>query len=322
MEAMIISHIEGGLGNQFLQYAAGYGVAKANGVPFKVHPGTCFCPNDVWAKNDVCHWQLNHYTMKIDYASRDEVYALHPYFYRQRKEAGVKWRRSLAKRLGQNPDNLTPDTVFLEGESSHYDERLKRLRAPHYIRGYFPSYKYFHPLRNDLLEMYQLNHSLSVEGDAFKQQILKAKTPIAVHFRRGDVVADPHLQTQFSGIATTAYYKNAIKELLARLPEGSEPHFFAFSNDIQWVKENFQLNHPITFVDHSKAFMAYEDVALMNLCHHHVLAGFSSFSFWGAYLSQASNKQLVFVTQKVSNNPLYNHPDDVFLPDWIRIPSV
>jgi hypothetical protein len=321
MKPCIISHIEGGLGNQFFQFAAGYALAKRQNVPFYIHPGQCYWPNDVWAKNDVCHWQLNHYQMLLNYASRQEVEALHPYFFRSSREWYVKWKRSLAKRTGQNSDNLTPQTFFLEGESSHFDERVMQLSAPYYIRGYFPSYKYFHDIRQDLVQGLTLNHAISLPGATFEQQIRACKTPIAIHFRRGDVVQDAHLQTQVSGIATAQYYQNAVHALLDTLPENSAPHFFAFSNDIAWVREHISLPAPMTLIDHSTAFMAYEDVHLMRLCHHHIIAGFSSFSWWGAYLGEHPDQQ-VFCTEKVSNNPLYNHPDDVFLPHWHRLPSV
>ncbi|MCR4320267.1 MAG: alpha-1,2-fucosyltransferase [Candidatus Brocadiaceae bacterium] len=94
------------------------------------------------------------------------------------------------------------------------------------------------------------------------------------------------------------------------------PHFFVFSDDTGWVKENFKLVNPITVVDHNGPQKAYEDMGLMSLCKHHIIAN-SSFSWWGAWLCKNPNKIVVSPSGWFNDKSLNTND---FIPDgWIRI---
>lgn len=45
-------------------------------------------------------------------------------------------------------------------------------------------------------------------------------------------------------------------------------------------------------VDHNNEAAAHEDLRLMSLCRHHIIAN-SSFSWWGAWLNPLCDKQVI-----------------------------
>jgi hypothetical protein len=55
--------------------------------------------------------------------------------------------------------------------------------------------------------------------------------------------------------------------------------YFVFSDDIKWCKENLKINSVI-YVDSEEERDPCEDIYLMSLCRHNIIAN-SSFSWWG-----------------------------------------
>jgi len=75
-------------------------------------------------------------------------------------------------------------------------------------------------------------------------------------------------------------------------------------------------DHRATFVNHNDASRDYEDLRLMTMCKHHVIAN-STFSWWGAWLC-AHRKKVVIAPQRWFNDPSIDYSN--LLPDeWIKI---
>ena len=83
------------------------------------------------------------------------------------------------------------------------------------------------------------------------------------------------------------YYKKAMKKM------PSETKFLIFSDDIDFCKNLFTKKNGflnIEFLDQkNKDFI---DLELMSKCEHNIIAN-STFSWWGAFLNQNSNKIVV-----------------------------
>jgi hypothetical protein len=74
---------------------------------------------------------------------------------------------------------------------------------------------------------------------------------------------------------------------------GGEIEAFVFSDDPAWCREHLALRHPTTVVDLALPDdRAWEDMFLLSLCRHHVISN-STFSWWGAWLSESVGKLVV-----------------------------
>jgi hypothetical protein len=122
-------------------------------------------------------------------------------------------------------------------------------------------------------------------------EVMRTVEGVSVHVRRADYVADSRT-LQIHGACSPDYYRAAIRELATSV---RDPHFFVFSDDPSWAQKNLEFEHPVTFVTHNKADRNYEDLRLMTLCRHHIIAN-SSFSWWGAWLG--TNPQRIVIAPK------------------------
>jgi hypothetical protein len=82
------------------------------------------------------------------------------------------------------------------------------------------------------------------------------------------------------------YYKRAVSFIKKHV---ENPKFFIFSNDHHWVENHIHIPHPTYRVKHNDVEKGLEDLYLMALCNHFIIAN-SSFSWWGAWLSRNEDK--------------------------------
>ena len=130
----------------------------------------------------------------------------------------------------------------------------------------------------------------------------------SLHVRRDDYLSTTYAYG-FGGICTTAYYQNAIAYMKEKT---IDPAFFVFSDDINWCRENLDVEGA-TFVDCNHGDESWQDMFLMSKCKHNIIAN-SSFSWWGAWLNNNTNK-IVVAPDRWWNGL----KDDVVPETWIRI---
>ena len=108
------------------------------------------------------------------------------------------------------------------------------------------------------------------------------------------------------------YYHEAIKFILQNI---TNPHFFIFSDDPAWVEKNLVMDYPITIMNQNGVIRDYEDLYLMSLCQHFIIAN-SSFSWWAAWLSTNVNKIVVAPKKWFATEA---DPLDLIPENWQRI---
>lgn len=132
---------------------------------------------------------------------------------------------------------------------------------------------------------------------------------VAVHIRRGDY-CNVENQKLFGKYCTKDYYKKAIELLRNKRPECV---LYFFSDDIDYVKENFNCNNSF-FIDTNRDADSWKDLYLIASCRHHIIAN-STFSYWGAMLSEEKKDSINIAPKKWFH---WDDPD-IFPDNWIRM---
>lgn len=203
--------------------------------------------------------------------------------------------------------------IAIKESISNHDAGIMQKTAPGCrLAGYWQTEKYFGHIRPTLLTELTLRAPVSPYIQRIADQIASAPQSASVHFRRGDYVSDPKVAA-FHGVCSVDYYTHAIQSLRKQVHDS--PHFFLFSDDPDWLAANIPAEvESYTIVD-ARQSSAREDLWLMSLCRHHVIAN-SSFSWWGAWLSKQQG--LNFAPAKWFTSAEFNDCD-VAPPTWHKV---
>lgn len=159
-----------------------------------------------------------------------------------------------------------------------FEHILKNERV--YVEGYFQSELYWKPFEDEIRKAFEFAISIKEDTDSFlTDNDIEVENFVAVSVRRGDFAVDAnHYLLPFE------YYIGAITLYFP------EKDIIVFSDDIPWCKEHFCMaDRRIVFSENKNAI---EQLSLMSRFSDFVLAN-STFSWWGAYLSQAKIKKVV-----------------------------
>ncbi|MDR2672033.1 MAG: alpha-1,2-fucosyltransferase [Coriobacteriales bacterium] len=152
------------------------------------------------------------------------------------------------------------------------------------LDGIWQSPGYFKEIRSILLNELCFKPSVKPSNADMIRQIESADS-VSIHIRRTDYLE--HDNT-YGGVCTEEYYLKAINLIRASV---SQPHFFMFSDDPDWVRDNWRLKD-MTVVDINKTDEQYYDMFLISRCKHNIIAN-SSYSWWAAWLNQNTQKIVI-----------------------------
>jgi hypothetical protein len=190
-----------------------------------------------------------------------------------------------------------------------FDDRLAKAGRNVYLDGYWQSECYFSGIRDTLLQEFTFRCAPDPVNSAMLESISQCNA-VCIHVRRGDYLTT--VNRGIHGLCGLDYYRTAIDYIRSRV---SNPTFFIFSDDPQWVESKFPEVERMTAVTHNVGCQDSEDLRLMMNCRHFIIAN-SSFSWWAAWLGQCTDKIVVAprrwaVSTKLSDN--YRVPQG-----WIR----
>jgi hypothetical protein len=295
--SIIIVHLNGGLGNQMFQYAAGRALSLRNGVPLKVDLST-------FEASGRRRYELEAFRVQAAPATGADL---------DRFGVGAKIRAratNLLPRLLQMRAPRGEWPVYREPHF-HFDPRGAALQAPHYLEGYWQSEKYFLEHADTLRREFIPRTPLEPENATLAAQI-DAVNAVSLHVRRGDYISDPATR-RYHGICSPDYYRSAVDYVGRRI---EAPHLFLFSDDPGWTQQNLKFPLPTTVVTGNFPGRGYRDLQLMARCDHHIVAN-SSFSWWGAWLNAGSQK-IVVAPSRWFDSAGHNTRD--LIPEsWVRI---
>ena len=191
----------------------------------------------------------------------------------------------------------------------HYDPDFIRCPDNVYITGTWISERYFLDIENIIRNDFTFKAPVSQRNQEMAE-IIQGCNSVSVHIRRTDKVSDPLYEE-----TDLQYCTKAIRYMNKHL---DDPHYFIFSDDINWVKTNLRYSGTVTFVDINDDHHNYEDLRLMSLCEHNIIAE-SSFSWWGAWLNPNPEKIVVSPNPRRWINLENFIVDDVLPPAWITL---
>ena len=280
---MIYIELMGGLGNQLFQIFCGLAYSFENKIPFKINNN------------------------KLDKVSPLDNVSLRPTYC-------DNFLINLSKFTYNNNINLP---VYREKTFFKYD-KIPLIAQDIKLFGYYQSYKYFETQYKNIIKLIGLEERKTQIYEKNNALFIGNKKPISLHFRIGDYVKNQTIHP----ILNINYYIKSINLLKSKLKDFDDNYYlliFGEINDnkkildnIQIIKNNFN-SIEIVICDYN--IEDYEQMLLMSLCDHNIIAN-SSFSWWGAYFNSNSEK---IVSYPNIWNGSTNDTQDLFPENWNKI---
>ncbi len=253
---MIITKLNGGLGNQMFQYACGRAMAIRNKDALKLDISDFKSSRNSDTPRD---YLLSHFNIQSDgIASPDEISAI-----------------------------KQPERTQLPFYNIGFVPRIMHKKGDAYLDGYWQTERYFADCAEAIRQDLSLRNPMGRPGQSMEEEIRGEPDSVSIHVRRGDVARDASTNP-YAGVTTFEYYAKALECVGMKL---KKPHVFIFSDDPKWVAENIRIPFPSTAVS-GAGIPDYEEIVLMSLCKHHIIAN-STFSWWGAWLDSRPDKIVV-----------------------------
>lgn len=290
---MNIVKIMGGLGNQMFQYAFARELQHI-GKTVKVDISYYDHIPETDTQRVSAHTRL---AGNLSVASGEEVEQY------VQKDTMAAWK--LIKKIDR-ARRFVP--IFYE-DDRFYNSIVWKRDMGYYI-GYWQNEQYFSEVADLVRRDYiQACARLDEKSRRILDKISACQCAISVHVRGGDYYNAVNKDI-FGGICNEAYYSEAIRICRERF---ESCHFFVFTNDRQLAYKILPSNEVYEMIDHGDP-EGYMDIFLMSKCRHHIIAN-SSFSWWGAYLNENTEK-LVFAPSKWNHAGSSEH---IYCDKWIKI---
>ena len=265
----VITTLMGGLGNQMFQYAMARRLADVRGADLVLDLGS-------FDRDPLREYALDCFAIRarLEHRPNGRRLGMRSVPGRLLSLGGLSW--SHLRLLGIRPVYVEP--YF------HFDPQVLDLPGEVEVQGYFQSEKYFQDHSRTIREDFTFTAPLDGDNAEMAQRMAGCES-VSLHVRRGDYVNNP--ETAFIGTCRPDYYSNCVRRILERV---DSPRFFVFSDDPAWAEQNLDLlGCPAEFVSHNLGRADHEDLRLMSLCRHNVLAN-SSFSWWAGWLNANPDK--------------------------------
>lgn len=253
----IITCLGGGLGNQLFQYAAGRSLATRTGAQLYLDDSRIRAPGGY-------RYVLHNLSINAELI-----------FGRVCGPAAEIYRTE--------PEDRLEYPIFRE-HSFNYDSRFERLSAPKILVGFWQCEKYFEGVSGTIRSEFRLKSEASGENARWLDEIMRVDAA-CVHVRRGENVT---VSAKMFGTPSISYYSNAMEQIRKKV---RDPRFFVFSDDKDWVRENF-VGSDTVVVDANGPEAADEELRLMSACRHHIISN-SSLSWWAAWLGEHESQIVI-----------------------------
>lgn len=297
----------GGLGNQMFQYALGRHLSIKNNQQLKLDTRRFLFDVKPDTYNNIRIFGLDNFNITAEIASEKEI-KKHYKYYQNNSPINKLLSKINKVRFFKKVYHERPFVIEPTDHCQIFDPNILTYRYKNaYFRGFWQSENYFKDIRDVILK----DFTVKTDPDKYNSSLLqdiKKNTSVSLHFRRGDMTNPQNM----IGVLPFDYYDKAIKFLTDNI---KNPAFYIFSDDIEWVKNNFKIDFPSVYIQNTLD-KDYEDMRLMSQCKHHIIAN-STFSWWGSWLATNPNK-IVIAPERYAQK--INRPNPDYYPkSWILI---
>jgi len=315
---LIIVRITSGLGNQMYQYNF-YKFIKER------YPETTVKADVTWFyANDEHHgFELEKLfkragsDFELDIASTKEIYKVTgqvPNFVKGALAGKCQYLLGPVNRILRekiHPDFKCNKIDRLESErSDSFYEDVTNLDVTKdwYLFGYWIEEEYYKE------RLGKLKRELVFPDFADEANIATAKdmadsSSVSIHVRRGDYLSSIYSDKFL--ILGRDYYEQAVNYIKDKV---REPRFFIFSDDAEFVKQEFDWLDNKTIITNNTGSDSFRDMQLMTRCKHNIIAN-STFSQWGALLNDNAGHITVYPKAYMRNEDSQEKTTD----GWVRI---
>ena len=281
------------------QYAMGRNLSIQSGLPLSLDIASGF-KNDFYGRE----YSLQHFNISHDVRILDSKrYPKHLYY-----------THKLFKFLNiENKKNY-----LIVEDSFNYVPNLLGIRTRAYLDGYWQSEQYFESIKQVIKNEFSLKHALEGYNIELANNI-ESTNAVSLHIRKlhgvslNGNVADNAVKTH--GSCSLDYIREAVTFINSKV---DNPVYYIFSDDFQWVKENIDLPNKTVMVGNDNYGKDYEDLRLMSLCKHNIVAN-STFSWWGAWLNSYSAKIVIAPKIWFDDTNLNSQTSDLIPPEWVTL---
>jgi hypothetical protein len=290
---VIIVKLKGGLGNQLFQYAAGRHLAEMHNTVLKLDLS-------LFKTYKLHAYSLKPFNISKAVASKGEVDEL------------VYQKVSLLKRAFRKLKGLPPRLAksYIKEKQFNFNPEILNLPDNVYLDGYWQSEKYFADISAIIRNEFRVTSPQDGNNLAYAKEIAATES-VSIHIRRGSYLLPPY--NSVHELSSLEYYRKSVDHIVKDV---KNPHFFIFSDDHEWTRENLKLSYPATYLEQNDAGKDFEDLRLMSQCRHNICAN-STFSWWGAWLNENKDKTVI-VPEKWFIDPAMN-TQDLIPAGWIRL---
>jgi len=268
----IVVNATGGLGSQLFQYAAGRCLARRHGAALRIAQPV---PHATQGSTRIGDALAGQFTLAAPVGRPS---------YLDRLAVTEQPRLQGFARMLRNAFNIQVIRQPPERGHLYQDLRVRRGTDTVYLQGSWQDYALVREVDSDLRRDLAPIAPLSGRNLELAQRIAAARIPVSLHLRRGHVA-----RLTGAPVLPLAYYEHAIGHML---DQDRQCTFFVFADDVPFARDWLRGDPRFLVVGHNDAGSAHEDLRLMSLCRHHIIAD-SAFSWWGAWLNPCCDKEVI-----------------------------
>ena len=203
--------------------------------------------------------------------------------------------------------------VCIKEKNFRFNPNVLHVRQNCILDGFWQCEKYFINIKEILFEEFTFQKTISDIDLQKIQTEIQTTNSVSIHFRRGDYLSNNNANKSH-GVCSMEYYQKAVQFIAEKV---NDPVFFVFSDDIEWVKDNFKCEFPVHYIEKSDENI-HSDFQLMSLCKHNIVAN-SSYSWWAAWLNRNEAKLVIAPKRWFADEKNQSQAEDLIPQSWIKI---